>query len=134
MSEELAALVQQIDTRLEELRTERAKLTGARAALVNGHGPSSDASENGGKAEAPKQPKRRRARKSSRRTSSAGRRPSLRRTQLLEMIRESPGITIAQAGQRMGLSNATSLYPMANQLRKDNLVVKQGTAYSPVKA
>jgi hypothetical protein len=90
--------------------------------------------------QSPAQPKARstRTRKTSttrpaRRASArnGGARPSTRRDQLLALVKQRPGITVAQAGQEMGV-DATSLYRIVRRLEDDGAIKKQGRELQPV--
>lgn len=90
--------------------------------------------------QSPAQPKARstRTRKTSttrpaRRASArnGGVRPSTRRDQLLALVKQRPGITVAQAGQEMGV-DATSLYRIVRRLEDDGAIKKQGRELQPV--
>ena len=58
--------------------------------------------------------------------SSNGARKSSRRDDLLALVREQPGVTLAQAATRFGLKNSTSLYSVAQRLQQEGLVRKAG--------
>ena len=49
-----------------------------------------------------------------------------RRDDLLALVREQPGVTLAQAATRFGLKDATSLYSVARRLQDEGLVQKTG--------
>ena len=54
-----------------------------------------------------------------------------RRDQLLALVVDQPGITLAQAATRFGLKNATGLYAVARRLQDDGLVRKSGVELHP---
>jgi hypothetical protein len=54
-----------------------------------------------------------------------------RRDQLLALVVDQPGITIAQAAKRFGLKDATGLYAVARRLQDDGLVRKSGAELHP---
>jgi len=106
--------------------------------------------------DAPRAPARRGARRSNARTSrrrprsdaatrsrdnsaTAGRRPSgtarassgTRAQQVATLVRERPGITVAELGAALGV-DPTSLYRVVHQLEADGAVRKEGRALQPV--
>ncbi len=54
-----------------------------------------------------------------------------RRDQLLALIVDQPGITLAQAAKQFGLKDATGLYAVAPGLQADGFVRKSGTELHP---
>ena len=54
-----------------------------------------------------------------------------RRDQLLAVVLDQPGITLAQAGKQFGLKDATGLYEVARRLQADGLVRKSGIELDP---
>jgi MarR family len=72
---------------------------------------------------------RSRARGGQRRTGTRARSGS-RQTQLLELVKEQPGITVREAGQRLGV-DSTSLYRVVHRLEQDGSVKKEGTRLEP---
>ena len=54
-----------------------------------------------------------------------------RRDQLLALVVDQPGITLAQAAKRFGLKDATGLYAVARRLQDDGLVRKSGAELHP---
>jgi transposase-like protein len=54
-----------------------------------------------------------------------------RREQLLALVVDQPGITVAQAGKQFGISDATGLYKVARRLQDDGLVRKRGAELHP---
>ena len=60
---------------------------------------------------------------------SAGR--NGRREQLLALVVDQPGITVAQAAKQFGLKDGTGLYPLARRLQDEGLVRKRGAELHP---
>jgi hypothetical protein len=58
-------------------------------------------------------------------------RTAARRDQLLALVVDQPGITLAQAAKQFGLKNATGLYAAARRLQDDGLVRKNGVELHP---
>ncbi len=54
-----------------------------------------------------------------------------RRDQLLALVVDQPGITLAQAATQFGLKDATGLYAVARRLQDDGLVRKSGVELHP---
>ena len=54
-----------------------------------------------------------------------------RRDQLLALVADQPGITLAQAAKQFGLKDATGLYAVARRLQDDGLVQKSGAELHP---
>lgn len=52
----------------------------------------------------------------------------------LAVIRESPGVTRKQLGEAVGLKNpeSTYLYTVLGELKRENMVFRDGNGYSPV--
>jgi hypothetical protein len=63
--------------------------------------------------------------------SSGVARKSSRRDDLLALVREQPGVTLAQAATRFGLKDSSSLYSVARRLQEDGLVRKAGSELHP---
>jgi hypothetical protein len=63
--------------------------------------------------------------------SSTGARKSSRRDDLLALVREQPGVTLAQAATRFGLKDSSSLYSVAQRLQQEGLVRKAGPELHP---
>ena len=63
--------------------------------------------------------------------SPSGARKSSRRDDLLALVREQPGVTLAQAATRCGLKDSSSLYSVARRLQEDGLVRKAGAELHP---
>jgi hypothetical protein len=58
-------------------------------------------------------------------------RTAARRDQLLALVVDQPGITLAQAAKQFGLKDATGLYAVARRLQDDGLVRKSGVELHP---
>jgi transcriptional regulator with GAF, ATPase, and Fis domain len=58
-------------------------------------------------------------------------RTGARRDQLLALVIEQPGITLAKAAKQFGLKDATGLYAVARRLQDDGLVRKTGVELHP---
>ena len=54
-----------------------------------------------------------------------------RREQLLALVVDQPGITVAQAGKQFGINDATGLYRVARRLQDEGLVRKRGAELHP---
>ena len=54
-----------------------------------------------------------------------------RRDQLLALVVDQPGITVAQAAKQFGLKDASGLYAVARRLQDDGLVRKSGAELHP---
>ena len=54
-----------------------------------------------------------------------------RREQLLALVVDQPGITLARAAKRFGLKDASGLYAVARRLQDDGLVRKSGVELHP---
>jgi len=54
-----------------------------------------------------------------------------RREQLLALVVDQPGITVAQAGKQFGINDATGLYKVARRLQDEGLVRKRGAELHP---
>ena len=54
-----------------------------------------------------------------------------RREQLLALVVDQPGITVAHAAKQFGLKDGTGLYPVARRLQDEGLVRKRGTELHP---
>ena len=120
--------VKEIDDRLRELKEEVARLEAARSALTGGR----------------RGPGRPRATRSSTRTqttrrSTARRRPGrprgrsrggTRANQALELVRSTPGITIPQIAEKMGIE-PNYLYRVMPRLATDGQVRREGQGWHP---
>ena len=118
--------VKEIDDRLRELKEEASRLEAARSALVGGR-------------RGPGRPRTTRsaARSTTRRT--AARRPGrprgrsrggTRANQALELVRATPGITIPQIAEKMGIE-PNYLYRVLPRLATDGQVKREGQGWHP---
>lgn len=112
--------VQDIDSRLRELREEVTKLEAARAALA-------------GSRRGPGRPRgstrtRRAPRRAGRRR--GGRRGKTRATQALELVRSQPGITIPKIAEAMKIE-PNYLYRVMPKLAADGQVKRDGQGWRP---
>ena len=108
--------VKEIDDRLRELKEEVSKLEAARSALV-------------GTRRGPGRPRAARAAASTatpRRTSRGG----TRSNQALELVRSTPGITIPQIAEKMGIE-PNYLYRVMPRLLSDGQVKREGQGWHP---
>jgi hypothetical protein len=112
--------VAEIDDRLDELKTEMAKLQSARSALTHrGPGrPAKTVSANGNGA-------------TRRSTRPRGRRNGTRGDQALALVRERPGITIPEIASLLG-TEPNYLYRVMPNLVKDGKVRRDGQGWHPV--
>ena len=120
--------VKEIDDRLRELKEEVARLEAARSALTGGRrGPGR-----------PRSTTRTRAQSTTRRT-TARRRPGrprgrsrsgTRANQALELVRSTPGITIPQIAEKMGIE-PNYLYRVMPRLATDGRVRREGQGWHP---
>jgi transposase-like protein len=69
----------------------------------------------------PAAPKRRRRRRA---------KPGQRRDQFLAAVREQPGISVAQAAKKLGVSPPNALYALAKRLINEGEVTKRGAGYA----
>ncbi|MGI8715528.1 MAG: hypothetical protein ACR2NR_20585 [Solirubrobacteraceae bacterium] len=114
-----------IDSRLTQLRVEVTKLEAARSALVGGRrGPGRPASSNGA-------PTRRAARKTGRPRGRRG--GNTRANQALDLVRNSPGITIPQIAETLKIE-PNYLYRVMPKLVQDGQVKRDGQGWHPAAA
>jgi hypothetical protein len=119
--------VKEIDDRLRELKEEVSRLEAARTALVGGRrGPGR-----------PRATRSSTTRTTARRTT--GRRPGrprgrsrggTRANQALELVRSTPGITIPQIAEKMGIE-PNYLYRVLPRLANDGQVKREGQGWHP---
>jgi hypothetical protein len=122
--------VKEIDDRLRELKEEVARLEAARTALAGGR-------------RRPGRPRAARAAQSTatrrRSTRTTGRRPGrprgrsrsgTRANQALELVRGTPGITIPQIAEKMGIE-PNYLYRVMPRLATDGQVRREGQGWHP---
>jgi hypothetical protein len=120
--------VKEIDDRLRELKEEVSRLEAARSALVGGRrGPGRPRATRTGSA----------TRSTTRR--STGRRPGrprgrsrggTRANQALELVQSTPGITIPQIAEKMGIE-PNYLYRVLPRLANDGQVRREGQGWHP---
>ena len=115
----------EIEQRLKELsplREEYVRLERAKAAL---EGADADSRPSG-------RGRRRRGGGAGRRASSDGRRRRRaggRAAEALELVRQNPGITISEMGERLGMRQHNYLYRIMAGLQSDGAVEKQGRGF-----
>ena len=118
--------VKEIDDRLRELKEEVSRLEAARNALVGGR-------------RGPGRPRASRGTTRQARRATTGRRPGrprgrsrggTRANQALELVRGTPGITIPQIAERMGIE-PNYLYRVMPRLANDGQVRREGQGWHP---
>ena len=118
--------VKEIDDRLRELKEEVSRLEAARSALVGGR-------------RGPGRPRAARGASQSTRRRATGRRPGrprgrsrggTRANQALELVRGTPGITIPQIAEKMGIE-PNYLYRVMPRLATDGQVRREGQGWHP---
>ncbi len=126
MADFLTEKRQEIDNRLKELRPlydEFLKLEKAKAALdgvdAPRRGPGRPPGSTSGTRPAPKNGRRRRR----------GRRGGTRADQALEAVRQNPGITVSELGDRLGIAQKNYLYRVMANLQEDGAVRKEGRGF-----
>lgn len=121
--------VKEIDDRLRELKEEVAKLEAARSALVGGRrGPGRPRAARTAAAAPTATPRRRSGRRPGRpRGRSRG---GTRANQALELVRATPGITIPQIAEKMGIE-PNYLYRVMPRLLTDGQVKRDGQGWHP---
>src|SRR5262249_6606894 len=121
--------VKEIDDRLRELKEEVAKLEAARSALVGGRrGPGRPRAARAAAASTSATPRRRSGRRPGRpRGRSRG---GTRANQALELVRATPGITIPQIAEKMGIE-PNYLYRVMPRLLSDGQVKREGQGWHP---
>jgi hypothetical protein len=119
--------VKEIDDRLRELKEEVSRLEAARSALVGGRrGPGRPRAA---RATATRTPRRTTGRRPGRpRGRSRG---GTRANQALELVKSSPGITIPQIAEKMGIE-PNYLYRVMPRLATDGQVRREGQGWHPV--
>jgi hypothetical protein len=118
--------VQDIDSRLKELKEESARLTAAREALV-GSGRRGPGRPRGATAAAPARRRTRAARGRGRRAGNT------RATQALELVKGNPGITIPKIAESLKIE-PNYLYRVMPKLVSDGQITRDGLGYYPVAA
>jgi AraC-like DNA-binding protein len=131
MADFLAEKLQEIDNRLKELRPlheEFLKLERAKQALEGMDAP---------RRRGPGRPRGSGAATGTRPASSNGRRRRRRgrsggtaADKVLEVVRQNPGITVSEVGDRLGYTQKNYLYRVFHNLTEDGSVKKQGKGYS----
>jgi hypothetical protein len=121
--------VKEIDDRLRDLKEEVARLEAARTALTGGRrGPGR-----------PRATRTRAAQSTTRRATTTRRRPGrprgrsrsgTRANQALELVRSTPGITIPQIAEKMGIE-PNYLYRVMPRLATDGQVRREGQGWHP---
>jgi hypothetical protein len=121
--------VKEIDDRLRELKEEVAKLEAARSALVGGRrGPGRPRAARTAAAAPTATARRRSGRRPGRpRGRSRG---GTRANQALELVRATPGITIPQIAEKMGIE-PNYLYRVMPRLLTDGQVKRDGQGWHP---
>ena len=118
--------VKEIDDRLRELKEEVSRLEAARSALVGGR-------------RGPGRPRAARATTTRTTRRTTGRRPGrprgrsrggTRANQALELVRGTPGITIPQIAEKMGIE-PNYLYRVMPRLLSDGQVRREGRGWHP---
>jgi hypothetical protein len=132
MADFLSEKLQEIDTRLKELRPlheEYLKLEQVKEALA-GVGTSETPRRRG--------PGRPRGSSSTRSSSGNGRRRRRSRAggtaaeKVLEAVRQNPGATVSEVGDQLGYTQKNYLYRVFHNLTEDGAVQKQGKGYVAV--
>ena len=131
MADFLAEKLREIDDRLKELRPlyeEYERLERAKQALAGMDQP---------RRRGPGRPRGSGAGSTSTSTSGNGRRRRRRRRaggtaseKVLEVVRQNPGITVSEAGDRLGYTQKNYLYRVFHNLTEDGAVQKQGKGYT----
>jgi hypothetical protein len=121
--------VKEIDDRLRELKEEVARLEAARSALTGGRrGPGRPRTTT---TRTRTQPAARRATTRRRPGRPRGRsRSGTRANQALELVRSTPGITIPQIAEKMGIE-PNYLYRVMPRLATDGQVKREGQGWHP---
>ncbi len=124
--------VKEIDDRLRELKEEVSRLEAARSALTGGRrGP--------GRPRATTRTRTQRQTQTTRRSTTARRRPGrprgrsrsgTRANQALELVRSTPGITIPQIAEKMGIE-PNYLYRVMPRLATEGQVRREGQGWHP---
>ena len=133
MTEFVDSTVKDIDQRLSELKQEVAKLEAARAALVGGRrGPGRPRGSTATRTATATRRTRRASTGNGRRTRrSRGRRGGgTRANQALELVRQSPGITIPQIAKQMGIE-PNYLYRVLPRLQQEGQIKRDGQGWLP---
>ena len=128
MADFLTEKRQEIDDRLKELRPlydEYLKLEQAKAALdgvgAPRRGPGRPRGSGSGSGPSTRSTNGRRKRR--------GRRGGTRSDQALEVVRQNPGITVSELGDKLGIAQKNYLYRVMANLQSDGAVKKQGKGF-----
>jgi AraC-like DNA-binding protein len=129
MADFLAEKLREIDDRLKELRPlheEFLKLERAKSALEGmdsptRRGPGRPRGSSSGSSSPSGTGRRRRRRRSGGGTAA---------DKVLEVVRQNPGITVSEVGDRLGYTQKNYLYRVFHNLTEDGSVQKQGKGYS----
>jgi hypothetical protein len=117
--------VKEIDDRLRELKEEVSRLEAARNALVGGRrGPGRPRAARSGSQSTQRRTGRRPGRPRGRSRSGT------RANQALELVRNTPGITIPQIAEQMGIE-PNYLYRVMPRLANDGQVRREGQGWHP---
>jgi hypothetical protein len=129
MADFLAQKLQEIDSRLKELQPlheEYLKLQQAKEALAGMGG--------GSRRRGPGRPRGsgsgRSASGNGRRKRRRGRAGGTAADRVLEVVRQNPGITVSEIGDRLGYTQKNYLYRVVHNLSDDGAVKKQGKGYA----
>lgn len=128
MADLLTQQKEDIDKRLDELRPlheEYLKLERAKVALdeLDGRRRGPGRPPGSGSARASQQPRRRRRR-----------RGGTRAEQAVELVRQNPGIEVADLANRLGIRQKNYLYRVMSSLQNEGAVEKQGRGYYVVES
>lgn len=117
--------------RLKELEPQRIEYDELRSAATDLKLDYEPATTNGQRRELLPAAARTASRSGSRRKRAQGKRAGrssgkTRRDQMLEAIKATPGITVKQIGEQLGLKDATSLYRVQRELAAEKVIRKEG--------
>jgi ribosomal protein S25 len=130
--EDLQGLEKRVRDRMRELRPMLAEYQELER-IAQRLGIDVDGGETGEQATAQQRPGRTRRASRTGRRMTPGRsraRAGSRREQMLSLIREQPGITVREAGERLGV-DGTSLYRVVRRLEEEGAVKKEDTHLQP---
>ena len=126
MADFLTEKRQEIDDRLKELRPlydEYLKLEQAKAALDGVGAPRRGPGRLRGSGSGTS------TRSTNGRRKRRGRRGGTRSDQALEVVRQNPGITVSELGDKLGIAQKNYLYRVMANLQSDGAVEKQGKGF-----
>jgi predicted transcriptional regulator len=126
MPDFLHTAVKEIDDQLRALKDEASRLEAARAALTGSTRRRGRAASNG----TARTPARRASRRNGRPASPRSRRGNTRATQALDLVRETPGITIPEIAKAMKIE-PNYLYRVLPRLASDGQVKRDGQGWHP---